>query len=237
MKEIDFLPEWYTSGRKRRVSYRTQYGALGGALLLMVVWNFLTVRSISRAQSDLDHLTERQAQVGETTSRLMEAKSELAEFRKRAQAIEKADSRIHVASVLGELSSLTDNRTVLKKVEFLGERFAEIKPRRSAAGSVVRAANKAAAAKNTPLGELRFKVVVAGVATDAGDVASLICSLEDSPYFRRVVPSYSRTETLKAAGTGDENLQVSAFEICCYLANYAEAETERAPGQSKVAKR
>jgi hypothetical protein len=236
MKEIDFLPEWYTSGRKRRVGYRAQYVALGGALLLMVVWNFLTVRSISKAQSDLDHLTERRAQVGETTSRLMEVKNELAELRKKAREVEKTDSRIHVASILGELSSLTDNRTVLKRVEFLGERFAETRPGQSA-GSLVRAANKAAAAKEAPLGELRFKVVVAGVAADAGDVARLICSLEDSPYFRQIVPSYSRTETLKAEGTGDENLQVSAFEIGCYLANYAEAQTERALGQSKVAKR
>jgi hypothetical protein len=39
MKEIDFLPEWYKSGRQRQIGYRAQVLGMGGVLLIMIVWN------------------------------------------------------------------------------------------------------------------------------------------------------------------------------------------------------
>jgi hypothetical protein len=237
MKEIDFLPEWYKSGRRRRVSCRTQYLAVGGAFLVMVVWNCIAVRSISKARAELGRFEATQAHGGSIAGRLTEVKNDLARLRKKAQAIEQIDSRIDVASVLGELSFLIDKRIVLKKVELIGERFAKSKPNRSAPGSVLRAATKAASNKQALLGDLRFKVVISGVAADAGDVARLICSLEDSSYFCRVIPSYSRNETLKAPGIDNDGLQVSTFEVSCYLANYSQAGTNNAAGQRKIAQR
>jgi hypothetical protein len=35
MKEIDFLPEWYKNGRRRRMRYRTQYAVLGCIFVVM----------------------------------------------------------------------------------------------------------------------------------------------------------------------------------------------------------
>jgi hypothetical protein len=64
--------------------------------------------------------------------------------------------------------------------------------------------------------------------------------LEDSPYFCQVVPSFSRAAEINAASNASSNLrrkspnarggisetggnlQVSEFEISCYLANYRE---------------
>jgi len=46
MKEIDFLPKWYKSGRRRQISYRTQYVGLAGIFLLMNVRNLAASRSI-----------------------------------------------------------------------------------------------------------------------------------------------------------------------------------------------
>ncbi len=51
MKDIDFLPEWYKSGKRREVSYRTQYMALGGVFLVMAVWSLTTTHSISQARA------------------------------------------------------------------------------------------------------------------------------------------------------------------------------------------
>jgi hypothetical protein len=93
-----------------------------------------------------------------------------------------------------------------------------------------------------PLGDVRFKVVIGGVAADASDVAALICSLEDSPYFYQVVPSFSRTAVITQTGNssfhskinnenskgivqqnkGNNQIQISEFEISSYLANYCE---------------
>jgi len=101
--------------------------------------------------------------------------------------------------------------------------------------------------ENLPLGNVRFKVIIAGVAADASDVATLMCKLEDSPYFRQVVLSFSRGDTeiaieskssfrtetdaedgtvksknrVREAGVRSK-IPVNEFEINCYLANYRE---------------
>jgi len=246
MKEIDFLPEWYKSGRRRKVTYRTQYVVLSGIFLVMMVWNFFAARSVSKAEAKLVQMTQGCADVESTSLKFAQLKGEVGILQKRTASIEEIDSKINVASVLAELSFLIDRGVVLAKVELIAEKFADMRePKRSQrAGAVVRAAragfNKR---QDLPLGDVRFKVVISGVAADASDVASLICKLEDSPYFFQVVPSFSRSKEIKAQpsrvkgpsdtrepgrSTGrlsaepDANINASEFEISCYLANYNE---------------
>jgi hypothetical protein len=240
MKEIDFLPEWYKSGRRRQVSYRTQYIALGGVFVVMVVWNFITTHSISKAKAQYAQMSTRQAEAEGLSAKFAELKSELRGLQKKMESIEEIDSKIDVASVLAELSFLIDERVVLNKVVFDAEKIedkqrAELSP---PAGTVVRAVRTELGEKRKlPLGDVRFRVVIDGVAVDASGVASLICKLEDSPYFCQVVPSFSRTAEINVTGNpslrsraknvngGREargKIQVSEFEIGCYLANYLE---------------
>ena len=243
MKEIDFLPEWYKSGQRRQVSYRTQYIALGGVLVVMVVWNFIATHSISKVRAQFAQMSTKQAEAEGLSVKLAGLKSELRGLQEKAESIEDIDSKIDVAGVLAEMSFLIDEKIVLSKVAFIAEKFedrrqAEISPR---AGTVVRAVRtKLGKKRELPLGDVRFRVVISGVAADASHVAALICRLEDSPYFCQVVPSFSRTAVINAAGnpsfrsrtkslntkgsvqeTGG-NIQVSEFEISCYLANYRE---------------
>ena len=240
MKEIDFLPEWYKSGRRRQVSYRTQYIALGGVFVVMVVWNFITTHTISKAKAQYAQMSTRQAEAEGLSAKFAELKSELRGLQKKMESIEEIDSKIDVASVLAELSFLIDERVVLNKVVFDAEKIedkqrAELSP---PAGTVVRAVRTELGEKRKlPLGDVRFRVVIDGVAVDASGVASLICKLEDSPYFCQVVPSFSRTAEINVTGNpslrsraknvngGREargKIQVSEFEIGCYLANYLE---------------
>lgn len=240
MKEIDFLPEWYKSGRRRQVSYRTQYLALGGVFVVMVVWNFVATHSISKARAQYAQISTKQAEAEGLSAKFAELKSELRELRGKMEFIEEIDSKIDVASVLAEMSFLIDERIVLNKVAFDAEkiedeRWSEPSPR---AGTVVRAVRtKLNEKRELPLGDVRFRVVIDGVAADASGVASLICKLEDSPYFCDVVPSFSRTAEInvtsnpslrsgtKSAKSGREaegKILVSEFEISCYLANYLE---------------
>jgi cell division protein FtsB len=240
MKEIDFLPEWYKSGRRRQVSYRTQYLALGGVFVVMVVWNFVATHSISKTRAQYAQISTKQAEAEGLSAKFAELKSELRELRGKMEFIEEIDSKIDVASVLAEMSFLINERIVLNKVAFDAEKIED--ERRSEpsppAGTVVRAVRtKLNEKRNLPLGDVRFRVVIVGVAADASDVASLICKLEDSPYFCDVVPSFSRTAEInvksnpslrsgiKNANSGRESggkIQVSEFEISCYLANYLE---------------
>jgi len=249
MKEIDFLPEWYKSGQRRQLSYRTQSLALGGIFLVMMVWSVTTTHSISEANAELAEMGIKQAQAENVSSELNLLRGELKEFQKKAASLDQIDSKIDVANVLAELSFLVDRRVVLSKVQMIAEKFVDEKESGSPAptGTVVRVARENPGKKeDLLLGNVRFRIVAAGVAADASDVAALMCKLEDSPYFCQVVLSYSRsTETQNentlqpspeaeaakkepgASGSVAEagmskKIQVTEFEMTCYLANYRE---------------
>jgi cell division protein FtsB len=248
MKEIDFLPEWYKSGRRRQVSYRTQYIAIVGVFVVMVVWSFITTHSISQARAQYAQMATNQAQAEKVSAKAAELENEMSLLRKNAESIGEIDSRIDVADVLAEMSFLIDEKIVLRKAEFVAEKFQDGQDVKTSPAGVVRVvqanlSNK----KELPLGNVRFKVVIAGVAADASDVATLMCKLEDSPYFCQVVLAFSRgdaeigierasssfAETDVAGGTVkntdrvresavQSKIQINEFEINCYLANYRE---------------
>ena len=252
MKEIDFLPKWYKSSRRRQVSYRTQCVGLAGIFVVMMVWNFAATHSISKATAALVE-AESKASVAESVSWAFgKIKSEVTQLQKKAEFIEEIDSKIDVAGVLAEISFLVDKKIVLSKVEFGAERFAGKAQGKVNGGTTVRVAWAKFGKKGAlPLGDVRFKVVISGVAADARDVAKLTRRLEDSPYFCLVYPSFSRNRKINAvrnSTTGnriqkgrisngvrarsekgragsvrrDASYQVSEFEIGCYLANYRE---------------
>jgi Tfp pilus assembly protein PilN len=248
MKEIDFLPEWYKSGRRRQVSYRTQYIALGGIFVVMMVWSFTAMHSVSKARAQVAEMTENQAQAKRVSAEFAGIEDEIRALRQNEESIEKIDSRIDVASVLAEISYLIDEKIVLKKIELTAEKFVngQDATKSTSTGTVIRAVRtNSNNTKGMPLGNVRFKVVLAGVAADASDVAVLMCKLEDSPYFCQVVLSFSkgdakimvenasliskettddqgkaeRKDNIKEAA-GQSEIQVNEFEINCYLANY-----------------
>ena len=226
MKEIDFLPEWYKSGRRQQISYRAQYAALGGIFVVIMVWNFIATHSISKATAELALGAERQAEAKNVSREFAGIKSQVTQLQEKAKSIEEIDSKIDVANVLAELSFLIDEKIVLGKVEFGAERFADIQKSKANAGSTVRVARAKFGGKGAQLlGDVRFKIMISGVAADASDVAELICRLEDSPYFCQVIPSFSRSKKIKVGmSSAREDLQVTEFEISCYLANYRQEE-------------
>jgi hypothetical protein len=232
MKEFDFLPKWYKSGRQRQVSYRTQVIGLAGILGVMMVWNFAATHSISKATAALAEADSKVSAAESISREFSRIKSDVTQLQKKGKSIEEINSKIDVASVLAEISFLVDKKIVLSKVEFKAEKFADGRGRKIDGGSVVRAVGGNFAAKEALLlGDVRFKVLISGIAANAGDVAEFICRLEDSPYFRLVYPSFSRNKNIKPVrdSTGRisnrtrENYQVSEFEISCYLANYTES--------------
>jgi len=228
MKEIDFLPKWYKSSGWRQIGYRTQYAVLGGIFVMMMGWNFIAANSISKATAELAQMAPEQVEAEYTSQEFAGIKSQVTQLQKKAGILEKIapKSSIKVADVLAEISFLIDEKIALSKLVLSSEPLVS-----STKNSRLRIANPT----QKLLGDVRFKMVIGGVASDASDVARLICNLEDSPYFCQVVPSFSRNTELKAAtklarGTTPnakkdvrepaENRQVTEFEIGCYLANY-----------------
>ncbi|MBW8041089.1 MAG: PilN domain-containing protein [Planctomycetes bacterium] len=223
MKEIDFLPEWYKSGRQRQIGYRAQVIGLGGILLIMIVWNFIATHSISKARAQVEQTKVLKAEAENISREFAGIKSEVTGLRNKVKSMEQIASKIDVASVLAEISFLIDDNIVLSKVKFDAEKFVGEKQATASRGpaNVARAAGRNSLGKGALLlGDTRFRVVISGVATGAGDIAKLIRKLEESPYFCQVRPSFSRNREMKVEN--EKNFQVSEFEISCFLANYRE---------------
>jgi hypothetical protein len=222
MKEIDFLPEWYKNSRRQQISYRTQYFILGCIFAAIMLWNFIAARSISKAAAELTQTAPKQADAESILHESVGIKSQAAQLQEKAGVLEKINSKINVSDVLAEISFLVDERIVLSKVELKAEKLADKKDRKLSSDALLPAGGEnqqSWGGKDSPLGNVRFKVTIKGIALNASDVAELICRLEDSPYFCQAVPSFSRNIKIKT-GADAANRQVSEFEISCYLANY-----------------
>jgi hypothetical protein len=244
MKDIDFLPEWYKSSRRRQVNYRMQYFVLSGIFAVMMVWNFVVTHSVSKAKVQLEQMATQQAQVEKASDKLVELKREVGFFHKEEQLLDKIDSKINVSDILAEVSFLINENIVISKLQLISEEFLR-DPDNGQKNNVVRMANYNYG-KNAepPIGNVRFKILITGIAANASEVANLICNLEESSYFFQVKPSYTRSANIEAniksninsqdeltrsALTNEGNNQeykekivVSEFEISCYLANYLE---------------
>ena len=220
MKEIDFLPEWYKSGIRRQVNYRMQYIILSGIFAVMMVWNFVSAGSVSKVKAKYMEMENMQVHSEEVSRELKEYKNEIAMLHEKEKILDSIDSKINVANVLAELSFLVEEKVVLSKVELISEKLNnQVNGMNSQSMSVV----KSSVPKDnygTLLGNVQFRIQIKGVAANGSDVAVLLCKIEDSPYFSHANLVYLKDSEVKNA---KKNINVSEFEIGCYLSNYHES--------------
>jgi len=216
MKEIDFLPEWYKTGRQRHISYRTQYVAIFGILILMIFWSILTGHSIRSARAQLSQMKRIQMTNLAPLIEYNKLKGRLQRLSDQAGIIEVVDSKIIISNVLAELAFLIDQRIVLSEMDIKAEAFESGDKAENMSGSAFTTGKEAVGKQRLPLEEnARFKIVMTGLAVNAADVALLIRTLEDSPYVRDVKPTFCRNKRLK-------DYQATEFQVSCYIANYRE---------------
>ncbi len=232
MKEIDFLPDWYKSSTRWQGSYCVQYAVLGVIFAMMIAWNFIATGSASKAASELARGRPKQVEAGSVSREFAGLKSQLAGLRKRANVLREIDSKIDVSSVLAEISFLVGEKVVLSGVIFEAEKFSSQQPQKMQRVTSNRL-SMIDGRYDVPLGNVRFKVVISGLAADGSNVAEFVCKLEDSPYFCQVCPVFSRERKLKRQSDSRAERQTAVrlinelgteFEITSYLANYREEQ-------------
>jgi len=237
MKEIDFLPDWYKEGKRRRVQMRRQYAALTLIFLSMLTYNLTSAHRISRASADAARLDGSRIHAETTLHQFNTISEALSEYQKRVNSVEHVDSRIDLAAVIAEISHVIGEHVVLSRVEFNSEALSEDETKSKAGGAAVRAVTTGGTAeKPVVLGDVRFRIVLAGVAGSSADVGNLVLRLEESPYFHQVLPAFSKGKDVQipaarptgASGTNTaervNTFQVFEFEIVCYLSNYEEMD-------------
>jgi hypothetical protein len=162
---------------------------------------------------------------------------QLDELKTRAKLVEQMDSRVDVAALLAEMSHVIGDSIVLRRLEVVGEPFRRPAEKGQAKGSAVRLAGRSTGSeKDLPLGRVKFRIVLTGVAAHPADVPDLVCKLGASPYFQRVQPSfYGSTRgpggvrpapgpQEGAAARSQGAPSTTEFEIVCYLANYKDLD-------------
>ena len=224
MKEINFIPDWYKSSRKKQMGYRMQYIVIGSIFAMMFVWNVVTSRSVSKAHASLG-MSESERQIQESSSsEYAELTADIDRLQRQASIIEEIDSRISLADILAEASFLIDEKIMLTELDVFAQKFdLPTKGGIASGGSVLRKANFSSSPGNITLsGDMRFAITVKGFAAKPADVADLVLKFEKSNHFCQVIPSYSRNKVVRRRGTNSkaENCQVCEFEINCYIADY-----------------
>ncbi|MFA5422580.1 MAG: PilN domain-containing protein [Phycisphaerae bacterium] len=216
MKEIDLLPEWYTSGKRKQQNLRSQYMVLAGVVVVMVVWNFISAGSLSSARAQLESgsvLLKKSQVVIDNAAQIT---AQLDRLSQKAELLEQIDSKVDIASVLCELSFLVDGKIVLSDVGLEAGSF-EQKQKNGGVRVAGAGANKKG---DEHSGQVKFTVIIRGVADQTADVGKFVRRLEESDYFSDVSLQFSRSKTIKTAPADGKGREVSEFEINCNLANY-----------------
>jgi len=214
MKEIDFIPEWYRTGQKRMVSYHRQYVLIAFLFVALLSWSHFAGAFVSRAQARVE-ATESLLKIEEP---LLQAynrtKAGVADLQGSVRIIARVRPRVDVSHVIAELSHLVSDQIVLSRIDVRSEAL-KSSPAAARKHVVTIASQGDRGSSVLPEESIRSKVVIVGIAAEASDVASLISKLEESPWFCRVIPGYSRSKKIK-------DVVVTEFEIGCYVANYVQ---------------
>lgn len=209
MKEIDFLPKWYKTGKRRRVNYRRQYMIIAGIFITLIAWSFSADISMSivNAQVEMMHDSLRNNQ--QIASRYIDLQALVSDLQRKSDVLDKLDTGVKISDALGELSYLAGENIIFTELDYRGEVF---KSESTPSQSSVRLKTESSANKDSmPSENMRFKLVLKGVASNAADVTAFIARLEESDYLCQVIPGILKN--IKDTSAAD-------FEISCYIANY-----------------
>ncbi len=214
MKEIDFIPEWYRTGRKRMVSYHRQYVLITFLFVALLAWSYLAGSFVSRAEARVDKtldLLKIEEPLSQTYNKM---KAGVADLQSNAHVLERVRPRVDLSHVIAELSHLISDRIMLSRIDVRSEALQSV-PTVKKKHVVTIVGQRGQASSALPHENTRSKVAITGIAAEASDVASLISKLEESPWFCRIIPGYSRSNKIK-------DVVITEFEIGCYIANYVQ---------------
>jgi hypothetical protein len=216
---------------------RKQYAALALVFLGMMTFNLTATHRASRVAADLASLEDERMHAEAVIHEFQTVTMQLNALKSKAELMEHTDSKIDVAAVLAEMSYLVDERVVLNRIDVVAKPYAQWRRMHGAQPEMLRPAQPPQRKDVGVAEDAVFEILLTGVASHASRVADLVCRLEESPYFRRVYPSFSRNAKVPFGGetaskvraggrgaTAANTFEVTEFEISCYLANFEDVE-------------
>lgn len=217
MKDIDFIPSSYHLDRQRRIWFRQRYTTV---ILALVVWSLGTLvagRFVSRAHGELASLQGAYEQGLRKVELADTLELRLSELTQKDGVLDRLCPRTNVSAVLSELSARVGERVLLTDVRLVQTPIqADAGERQGGSSGTVRlgAGGGGRAGTVLPQEPMCTTVILTGVAADAEEVANLISRLEESDYFARVSPGFSRNKEL-------QERNVTEFEVQCIVSDFA----------------
>src|SRR3989339_1093336 len=175
MKEINLIPQWYHESRKRRSRCYIQYIALAAVFIIAAIISISAESYVASAKNDLARLEKENAVYEEISNEYEMTAAALNKLKKKVSIINKIDSKIDITCLLGEISFLLDDALIIKKVYINAEPFADSTNNAAVKSSGLRVKRRVESSSNTCEGNIKFKVSLYGIASQAGKVANLIC--------------------------------------------------------------
>ena len=215
MTEIDFIPGWYHDDRRRRTWYRQRYMMVLVMTGIWIVGNMIAGGVISRAHADLDSLRVSYEKGLSKIDQSKQLQNDLADLQRKSRFLQSLCPRTLPSAILAELAVRIGGGAVLKEITAVQVPFEQLDSSGKKNGAHVQlsSSGKHEAADPVPVSPTVWKVTCTGFARDGAEVATLIARLEESQYFTRVVPGFSRNSKWN-----DRN--VTEFEISCIVADY-----------------
>ncbi len=205
MKEIDFLPQWYTDDRRRKLSVQRQCISLSIIFLVMILSNALATRSISRASAELAIVEKQRFDAERVVQEYGRLHKQVTATKKVASFSGEVNARPEVANLLGELSVLISEPVVLGHVGFSR---ASQDPPHSRLSYEPKETNLD---QSGPMVAGPLSIRIQGWAPDTRRISALMTALEESPYFTEVYLGYSKEQTLDdsvlSMGPGEKERQ------------------------------
>ena len=214
MKDVDFLPSWYRTKQRLKARFNSHYMMIGMVFLMLMGWSFVAGHVVSKARADVTGLRKAFDKGVHQVSMAQELDAKIADLSKKKKIFDQVKKRTNLTAVLGELAFLTDQAIVIKSIDLREETLGK-EMEAGASTAVVMTVTSVNSKSESPLpsGPIKQCVVIKGIAAGAPDVAMLISRLEESAYFKKVNPIYSRNSKIK-------DKTVTEFEIQADVNDY-----------------
>ena len=192
MKEIDFLPEWYSQGKRCQSRTQKQYMALAAVFLMMVIWNAMALRSINQAHAQLELSQPQRIQAEGLAQQYRLVQNEWQERHRWLEHVQRLDTRLDVAAILSELSYCVSPDIKVMELRVVAQPL-EINQ-----------------SLDHPYDPVVYECLIEGMTEDPTGVGTLIEILEHSSFFDQVrLIQSSQLETEK----------MTRFKVAAYLCN------------------
>jgi Tfp pilus assembly protein PilN len=180
MRELEFLPAWYPTLRRKRRFVAMQAWLACAVLLALGLWMLLAERNVRSAEASLANLQGQLAQTDDQLHRLSELQSLKDQMSQQAEVVSRLGPHVPIARLINILQ------------DAMPEDMAILDLSSQAQAQTKQVSTLAAASGSQPVLIRTQLVRLHGVAPSDVDLGNFLARLAGVPYFSDIAMTYSK---------------------------------------------